>query len=81
MSSHATGPRSDAGKERSSLNAVKHGLRSERPVIPGEDPVEWDAFHADPEWKSVSKESEKDGKIVKSVTSVYMDPTDYSAIK
>jgi hypothetical protein len=44
MSSHATGPRSDAGKERSSRNAVRHGLRSERPVIPGEDADEWDAF-------------------------------------
>jgi len=46
MSKHAGGPRSDAGKERSSLNAVKHGLRSERPVLPGEDASAWDAFHA-----------------------------------
>src|SRR5260370_3982818 len=46
MSSHATGPRSDQGKERSSLNAVKHGLRSERPVLPGEDPDQWDHFRA-----------------------------------
>jgi hypothetical protein len=44
MSSHATGPRSAEGKERSSLNAVRHGLRSERPVLPGEDADEWDAF-------------------------------------
>src|SRR5207244_5214706 len=47
MSSHATGPRSDAGKARSALNATTHGLRSERPVVPGEDAAEWDAFHAD----------------------------------
>jgi len=47
MSDHATGPRSDAGKERSSLNALQHGLRSERPVLPGEDAAEWDAFRAD----------------------------------
>src|SRR6516164_9393848 len=45
MSSHATGPRSDAGKERSSQNAIKHGLRSERPVLPDEDSAEWDEFH------------------------------------
>src|SRR5205807_532146 len=32
---------------RSSQNAIKHGLRSERPVLPTEDPAEWDAFHAD----------------------------------
>ena len=46
MSNHATGPRSESGKERAALNAVKHGLRSERPVLPGEDPAEWDAFLA-----------------------------------
>jgi hypothetical protein len=46
MSSHSTGPTSEAGMERSSLNAVKHGLRSERPVLPGEDPAEWDAFRS-----------------------------------
>src|SRR5947209_3666699 len=46
MSDHATGPRSESGKERSSLNAVKHGLRSERPVLPTEDPAEWDAFRS-----------------------------------
>src|SRR5208282_3067461 len=45
MSNQATGPRSDAGKERSSLNAATHGLCSERPVLPCEDPAAWDAFH------------------------------------
>ena len=39
MSSPANGPSSESGKERSSLNAIKHGLRSERPVLPGEDPA------------------------------------------
>jgi hypothetical protein len=47
MTSKATGPRTDDGKERSSLNATKHGLRSERPVLPTEDADEWDAFRAD----------------------------------
>jgi hypothetical protein len=46
MSDHATGPRSDEGKQRSSLNAIKHGLRSQRPVLPTEDPDEWDAFRS-----------------------------------
>jgi hypothetical protein len=41
----------------------------------------WDAFRKDPEWQKVAKESEEDGKIVKEVVSVYLDPTDYSAIK
>ena len=44
MSNRSTGPRSDEGKQRSCLNACKHGLRSERPVLPGEDADEWDAF-------------------------------------
>ena len=41
----------------------------------------WAAFGADPEWQKVSKESQMDGKIVAGITSVYMDPTDYSPIK
>ncbi len=45
MSKPATGPRSDAGKERSSVNAATHGLCSDRPVLPCEDADVWDAFH------------------------------------
>ena len=41
----------------------------------------WKAFQDDPEWKSARDASEKDGKIVKGVESVYLDPTDYSLIK
>jgi hypothetical protein len=41
----------------------------------------WAAFGADPEWQKVAKESQMDGKIVAGITSVYMDPTDYSPIK
>lgn len=41
----------------------------------------WDAFQSDPEWKKASSESEKDGKIVQKVDSVYMTPTDYSPMK
>jgi hypothetical protein len=41
--SHSTGPRSSAGKAKSRLNALKHGLRSEQIVIPGEDPRAFDA--------------------------------------
>lgn len=38
---HSTGPRTNEGKQRSSQNALKHGLRSKHPVIPGEDPAEY----------------------------------------
>ncbi len=41
----------------------------------------WADFIADPERKKVFDESEKDGKLVEKITSVYLDPTDYSAIK
>jgi hypothetical protein len=41
--SHSTGPRSTAGKAKSRMNALKHGLRAEQVVIPGEDPRAFEA--------------------------------------
>jgi hypothetical protein len=41
----------------------------------------WDDFRNDPEWKKVSADSEKDGKIVSKVESVFMDATDFSPMK
>ncbi|SIO46451.1 NIPSNAP protein [Singulisphaera sp. GP187] len=41
----------------------------------------WKAFQADPEWHKARDESEKAGKIIKKVESIYLDPTDYSPIK
>ena len=41
----------------------------------------WDDFQNDPAWKSVKETSEKDGKLVDKVDSVFLSPTDYSAIK
>ena len=41
----------------------------------------WDAFKNDPEWKKVAADSEANGKIVKSVDSVFMDPADFSKLK
>jgi hypothetical protein len=40
---HSTGPKTVEGKERSSQNALRHGLRSELPVLPGERAEEWEA--------------------------------------
>ena len=37
-SQHSTGPRTVAGKHRSSLNALRHGLTSQVVVMPTEDP-------------------------------------------
>jgi NIPSNAP len=43
----------------------------------------WAAFGSDPEWQKAKAESEKDGVLVnrENVKSVFMDPTDYSAMK
>jgi hypothetical protein len=41
----------------------------------------WDGFRNDPEWQKVRTASEVSGPIVTKVDAVYMDPTDYSALK
>lgn len=41
----------------------------------------FDAFRADPEWQKAKTASEADGPIVEKVESVFMDPTDFSALK
>ena len=41
----------------------------------------WAAFQKDPEWQKVANESQKNGKIVAKVESVFLDPTDYSPMK
>jgi hypothetical protein len=41
----------------------------------------WAAFSSDPEWKKVAADSEKDGKIVQKVDSLFLDPTDFSPLK
>ena len=41
----------------------------------------WQAFRDDPEWKKVAADSEKDGKLTNKIDSVYLNPTDFSALK
>ena len=41
----------------------------------------WKEFMDDPEWKKVHADSEKDGKLVDKVESVFLAATDYSPIK
>ena len=41
----------------------------------------WKDFHADPEWKALKEASEKDGKLVEKIESVYLKATDYSPLK
>jgi len=44
---NSTGPRTKAGKARSSQNARKHGLYATQVVTPGEDPELFEAFRED----------------------------------
>lgn len=41
----------------------------------------WAAFRADPDWVAAAAASQVDGQIVMGVESVFMDPTDFSAIR
>lgn len=41
----------------------------------------WQAFRDDPEWKKAKAESEKNGSLTEKVESVFLAPTDYSALK
>jgi hypothetical protein len=43
---HSTGPKTTQGKGRASKNALRHGLRSELPVLPGEQQEDWEAHRA-----------------------------------
>jgi hypothetical protein len=53
---HSTGPRTDAGRARSSQNALRHGLTAVRVLIPGENEEEFlllrDAVHESMEPRS-----------------------------
>lgn len=41
----------------------------------------WAEFQADPEWRKVAADSEKDGKLLTKVDRVFMDPADFSMMK
>jgi len=41
----------------------------------------WTEFQNDPEWKKVAAESEANGKLVLKVESIWLDPTEFSALK
>lgn len=62
-------------KEATLIYVISHASREQAAK-------NWQAFHQDPEWKTVSAASEADGgKIVEKVDSVFLDATDYSPMK
>ena len=48
---HSTGPRTDEGKQRTSQNALKHGLYATDPLIRGEDPDDFYRHGAELEYQ------------------------------
>ncbi|HYL38358.1 MAG TPA: hypothetical protein VEV17_20740 [Bryobacteraceae bacterium] len=42
-SQHSTGPRTESGKQHSSLNALRHGLTARSAVLPSEDPAAYES--------------------------------------
>ena len=61
-------------KEDTLIYVISHASREQAKV-------NWAEFGADPEWKAIAADSEKDGKIVQKVESVFVDATDYSPLK
>ena len=66
----STGPRSAAGKQRSALNALKHGLTSERAVLPAEDRGAHERLRADL-WARHGPEGEAEGRCLDDICVQY----------
>ena len=67
-------PQDSARKDNTLIYIISHASRAQADR-------NWEAFDKDPEWQKVAAESEKDGKIIDKIESVYATATDYSPIK
>jgi hypothetical protein len=61
-------------KESTLIYVISHASREQAKK-------NWAEFSADPEWQKIAADSQKDGKIVEKVESVFVDATDYSPMK
>ena len=67
-------PQDSPGHENTLVYVVSHASREAAKQ-------NWAEFFADPEWQKIAADSQKDGKIVEKVDSVFVDATDYSPLK
>ena len=67
-------PQDSPAKENTLIYVISHASREQAKA-------NWAEFLADPEWQKVAEESQKDGKIVEKIESVFVDSTDYSPIR
>lgn len=67
-----------ADKEKGSENVLVYVL-----AFPSREARDksWRDFRGDPEWQSVAKESEKNGRLTEKIDSVIMMATDYAPVK
>ena len=66
-------PQDSPGKDNTLIYVISHSSREAAKQ-------NWAEFSADPEWRKIAADSEKDGKIVEKVESVFVDATDYSPL-
>ena len=67
-------PQDSPGKDDTLVYVISHESREAAKR-------NWAEFSADPEWQKIAADSQKDGKIVERVESVFVDATDYSPLK
>jgi hypothetical protein len=67
-------PQDSPDHENTLIYVISHASREQAKA-------NWAAFVADPEWKKVAEDSQKDGKIIDHIDSVFVDATDYSPIR
>jgi hypothetical protein len=67
-------PQDSPARESTLIYVISHASREQAKA-------NWAAFIADPEWQKIAADSQKDGKIIERIESVFMDATDYSPLK
>ena len=67
-------PQDSPAKDNTLIYVISHASRAAAKKS-------WAEFSADPEWQKIAADSQRDGKIVEKVDSVFVDATDYSPMK